>query len=122
MRPIRTTLLAMIPAILLAACATPPDTALYEQSPDIAPYMQDSFADYVSETRDWIAAHRVFLTDDHEMEIARNAPFEMRPDADGTCQPRRGVLFVHGLGSSPWYFNDIATEMAKDGWLARSML
>lgn len=122
MRPIRTILLALIPVILLTACATPPETTLYKQSPDIAPYLQDSFEDYVSETRDWIAAHRVFLTNDQEMEIARNIPFEMQPDTKDPNQPRRGVLFVHGLGSSPWYFHDIATEMAKDGWLVRSML
>lgn len=125
MRPLRTILLALIPASLLAACAFPPENALYDQSPGIPPYMQDNFEDYVSETRDWIASHRVFLTDDHEMEVARNIPFEVRPDTPDTTaadRPSRGVLFVHGLGSSPWYFHDIAVAMAKDGWLARSML
>lgn len=122
MRLIRTTLLALTFSSLLAACAFPPETALYEQSPDIPPYRQDSFDEYVSETRDWIATHRVFLTDDHETEIARNIPFEMRPQTPDDAATRRGILFVHGLGASPWYFHDIASEMAKDGWLARSML
>ncbi|MEQ8285804.1 alpha/beta fold hydrolase [Thalassospira sp.] len=118
----RTTLLALIPALFLAACAFPPENALYEKSPDIPPYMQDEFSTYVSETREWVATHRVFLTDDHEMEITRNSPFEIRPKTTSNDQPTRGVLFVHGLGSSPWYFHDIATEMARNGWLARSML
>lgn len=127
MRLIRTTLLAFTLSSLLAACAFPPETALYQQSPDIPPYQQDSFAEYVSETRDWIATHRVFLTDDHETEIARNIPFEIRPQASSNQAssndaPRRGILFVHGLGASPWYFHDIASAMAQDGWLARSML
>lgn len=122
MRPLRTTLLALIPTITLVACAFPPENALYQQSPDIPPYMQDQFDDYVSETRDWIATHRVFLTDDHEMEITRNSPFEVRPKTATDDEPSRGILLVHGLGSSPWYFHDIATEMAENGWLARSML
>ena len=122
MRPIRTILLALLPAAFLASCATPPDTDLYQQSPGIAPYMQDSFRGYVSETREWISTHRVFLTADHEMEIARNIPFEIRPETNTSNPPTRGVLFVHGLGSSPWYFHDIAREMAKNGWVARSML
>jgi esterase/lipase len=122
MRNLRNTLLALFPVLLIAACAVPPESALYEPSPGVAPYKQDRFADYVSETRDWVADHRVFLTDDHAIEIERNAPFEIRPQNVDQNTPTRGILFVHGLGSSPWYFHDIATEMAKDGWLARSML
>lgn len=122
MRPLRTILLALFATSLLAACAFPPENALYEPSPGIPPYLQDNFQDYVAETRDWVATHRVFLTDDHEMEIARNIPFEVRPETTDANHPRRGVLFVHGLGASPWYFHDIAHEMAHNGWLARSML
>ena len=115
-------LLMLAPALILTACAFPPESELYQQSPDIPPYKQDSFAQYVSETRDWVAAHRVFITDDRDTELARNIPFELgRTTTDGTA-PKRGILFIHGLGASPWYFHDIATELAKKGWLARSML
>jgi len=118
----RTILVILIPALATASCAFPPESELYQQSPDIPPYTQDSFDQYVAQTRDWVAEHRVFITDDRETELARNIPFELgqtTPDGDA---PKRGVLFVHGLGASPWYFHDIASEMSQNGWLARSML
>lgn len=119
---VRNIVVVLITASAVAACAFPPESELYQQSPDIAPYKQDSFAQYVAQTRDWVATHRVFITDDRDTELARNIPFELgRAATDGTA-PKRGILFVHGLGASPWYFHDIATEMAKNGWLARSML
>lgn len=104
--------------VLIASCAVPPDSPRFEPSADLPPFDQDSFADYVRENRTWIAKHRAFISDDHDLEIDMNAPFEMRPETT----PKRGILFVHGLGSSPWYFSDIATAMAKDGWLVRSIL
>lgn len=115
-------LVLAITVIATASCAFPPDSALYEQSPDIPPYQQDSFEQYIAQTRDWITTHRVFITEDRETELARNIPFELgRITPDGNA-PKRGVLFVHGLGASPWYFHDIAQKMAENGWLARSML
>ncbi|NIY76281.1 alpha/beta fold hydrolase [Thalassospira sp. HF15] len=118
----RNILVVLIPSIAIASCAFPPESELYQQSPDIPPYKQDSFDEYVAQTRDWVAKHRVFITDDRETELARNIPFELgRTTPDGKA-PTRGVLFVHGLGASPWYFHDIANEMAQNGWLARSML
>lgn len=118
----RTILVILIPTLAISSCAFPPESELYQQSPDIPPYEQDSFDEYVVQTRNWIAEHRVFITEDRETELARNIPFELgRTTPDGDA-PKRGVLFVHGLGASPWYFHDIAREMAKNGWLARSML
>ncbi|WP_417829337.1 alpha/beta hydrolase [Thalassospira sp.] len=118
----RTILVVLIPAITIASCAFPPESELYQQSPDIPPYQQDSFDEYVAQTRDWVAKHRVFITDEHETELARNIPFELGKVTPDGKTPQRGILFVHGLGASPWYFHDIAEEMAKDGWLVRSML
>lgn len=115
-------LAVVIPAAAIASCAFPPDNELYQQSPDIPPYKQDSFDEYVTQTRDWVAEHRVFITQDRDTELARNIPFEKGPTPPDDRTPKRGVLFVHGLGASPWYFHDIATRMAKNGWLARSML
>ncbi|MBR9900605.1 MAG: alpha/beta hydrolase [Rhodospirillales bacterium] len=118
----RTILVILIPTLAISSCAFPPESELYQQSPDIPPYKQDSFDEYVVQTRNWIAEHRVFITEDRETELARNIPFELgRTTPDGDA-PKRGVLFVHGLGASPWYFHDIAREMAQNGWLARSML
>lgn len=47
-----------------------------------------------------------------------NAPREWRPA--GTA--RGGVLLVHGLGDSPWSFHDLAPELARQGFLVRSVL
>ncbi|MGO2240743.1 MAG: hypothetical protein ACTH5D_03185 [Halomonas sp.] len=47
-----------------------------------------------------------------------NTPFDIRPDEPA----KRGILLAHGRGASPWYFIDIATAMANNGWLVRSTL
>ncbi|MGR4069786.1 lysophospholipase [Halomonas sp. LR3S48] len=104
--------------VFLASCALPPDTPHFQPSDSLPPYDQDSFDQYVRDTRAWIAENRAFLSDDHNLEIQLNTPFELRPDKPA----KRGILFVHGLGASPWYFSDIATAMADDGWLVRSIL
>ncbi|MFQ3786480.1 alpha/beta hydrolase [Halomonas sp. A29] len=104
--------------VFLTSCAMPPDSPHFQPSDSLPPYDQDSFDHYVRDTRAWIAENRVFLSDDHNLEIELNTPFELRPDKPA----KRGILFVHGLGASPWYFSDIATAMADDGWLVRSIL
>lgn len=58
----------------LSACARIPQD--YE---GVQPLGQRTFADYVLETRAWIAAHREFVTDDHAEEMAYNAPSETCP-------------------------------------------
>lgn len=118
----RKVLVVLAPSVAIASCAFPPESELYQPSPDIPPYKQDSFEEYVEQTRDWVAEHRVFITDDHETELARNIPFELGRTNQNNHTAERGILFVHGLGASPWYFHDIASEMAQNGWLARSML
>ncbi|MGY6564620.1 MAG: alpha/beta hydrolase [Halomonadaceae bacterium] len=104
--------------VFLTSCAMPPDSPHFQPSDNLPPYDQDSFDRYVRDTRGWIADNRAFLSDDLELEIQLNTPFELRPDRPA----KRGILFVHGLGASPWYFSDVATVMANDGWLVRSIL
>jgi predicted esterase len=104
--------------VLLASCAVPPDSPRFQPSGSLPRHDQPSFDEYVRDTRAWIADNRAFIGDDRHREIALNAPFERRP----ATQAKRGILFVHGLGSSPWYFTDMASAMAEDGWLVRSIL
>ncbi|TMU27102.1 alpha/beta fold hydrolase [Halomonas sp. ATBC28] len=104
--------------LLLNSCALPPDSPRFRPSESLPPYEQESFEQYVRETRAWIADNRAFIGEDRELEIELNTPFEIRPDEPA----KRGILLVHGLGASPWYFIDIATAMANDGWLVRSIL
>ncbi|WP_167408768.1 alpha/beta hydrolase [Vreelandella sulfidaeris] len=103
---------------LLTSCAVPPDSPSFQPSENLPRYDQESFDHYVHETRTWIADNRAFISENRDLEVELNTPFEIRPD-----QPtKRGILLVHGLGASPWYFIDIATAMANDGWLVRSIL
>lgn len=108
----------LLSLLLLASCAVPPDSPRFQPSESLPPYEQESFEKYVRETRAWIADNRAFIGANRDLEIELNTPFEIRP-----AEPaQRGILLVHGLGASPWYFIDIATAMANDGWLVRSIL
>lgn len=82
------------------------------------PLGQASFADYRQQTIAWMQQNRTFQTDDHAAEIEWNAPREWRPDA----APTRGILLVHGLGDSPWSFNDVGQQLARQGFLVRTVL
>lgn len=76
------------------------------------------FAEYQQQTIAWMQAHRAFQTPDHAAEIAWNAPREWRP----TGIPKKAILLVHGLGDSPWSFNDIGPQLASQGYLVRTVL
>lgn len=91
----------------MTACAAPQ-----------APLGQQTFADYRQQTVEWLQQHRAFQTADHAAEIAWNAPHEWRPV--GT--PKSGILLVHGLGDSPWSFNDVGQRLAAEGFLVRTVL
>ncbi|MDR5876281.1 alpha/beta hydrolase [Vreelandella gomseomensis] len=108
----------LVALVLLSSCAMPPDSPRFQPSGSLPRHDQPSFDEYVRDTHAWIADNRAFIGDDRHREIALNAPFERRPDTP----EKRGILFVHGLGSSPWYFTDMANAMAEDGWLVRSIL
>lgn len=88
---------------------------------DVMPLGQSSFAAYQADAKAWVEAHRKYVsqTDDaRAFELAANLPKEYRPEKpDG-----RGILLVHGLGDSPWSFADIATSLAKEGILVRTVL
>lgn len=82
------------------------------------PLGQDSFARYQQQTRDWVASHRAFQTLDKTTELQWNTPQEWRPEG----KPSRGILLIHGLGDAPGSFTDIAPELAKQGFLVRTVL
>ncbi len=84
-----------------------------------------SFSDYVEQTEQQLAEHRVFLTDNHQQEIKANLPFEVKPKAassDEQGQPSKGILLIHGLGDSPWSFVDVSQSLADRGFLVRTVL
>lgn len=89
---------------------------------DAGPGLQtvhDSFAAYEADTLRRVAARRGAQAPDALQEARLNAPREWRPVGRPT---RGGVLLVHGLGDSPWSFHDLGPELARQGFLARSVL
>jgi esterase/lipase len=82
------------------------------------PLGQSSFAEYRQQTVTWLQEHRTFQTSDHAAEMEWNAPHEWRPKEPVT----RGILLVHGLGDSPWSFNDVGEALAAQGFLVRTVL
>ncbi|CZF81490.1 Thermostable monoacylglycerol lipase [Grimontia celer] len=107
-------------AFLTTGCLLAPDEPLYRTSEKLPEYEQTSFEEYVKDTKLWLEQNRVFLTDDKQTEIDANTPFELAPKDQVT--PTKGVLFVHGLGDSPFYFRDIANALSEQGFLVRTVL
>ncbi|USH05262.1 alpha/beta fold hydrolase [Grimontia kaedaensis] len=107
-------------AFLTTGCLQAPDEPLYQTSEKLPEYEQTSFDEYIKDTKLWLEQNRVFLTDDKQTEIDANLPFELAPKDQVT--PTKGVLFVHGLGDSPFYFRDIAKVLSEQGFLVRTVL
>ena len=81
-----------------------------------------SFDQYQNETRDHLLNNRSFQNPEKEIELDWNAPNEWLPETSSVEKPEKGILLVHGLGDSPWSFHDIASELASQGFLVRSIL
>ncbi|AKK00919.1 lipoprotein [Pseudomonas sp. Cab53] len=110
-------LLAMTAAVaaLMAGCTT----ANFSEPP----VASVSFEDYRRDTIQRIQANRRFQLADAAAELAWNAPQEWRPaSSDAGARPRKGILLVHGLGDSPWSFQDLAQPLARQGFLVRTIL
>lgn len=99
-------------------CSHEPTVPAYQASGELPAYQQDNFERYQSDTQEWLASHRIFVSQDHQKEIELNSPTEYQPQ-----QPNgQAVLLVHGLGDSPYSFHDIATYLAQQGYLVRTVL
>jgi esterase/lipase len=100
------------------------------------PLGQSSFKEYQEQTMQWMREQRNFQMLDTETELLWNAPREWRPAAvnaadnekngtelkTGAKVKSKGIILVHGLGSSPWDFIDIGQALAENGFLARTVL
>lgn len=65
-----------------------------------------------------LRTERHFQTPDTDNEVSWNAPFEIRPET----ATKKALLLVHGLGDSPWSFVDIASDLAAQGYVVRTLL
>ena len=75
------------------------------------------FDDYLKEVESYLLKHRAFISDNKTQEITMNMPFEC-----GTQYREIGVLLVHGLGDSPYFFRDVANAMCNEGIHVRTIL
>lgn len=91
-----------------------------EEGGSLLPHGQASFAAYAADARAYVGQNRRWVTDGalRAAELEANLPHEYVPERpDG-----RAVLFVHGLGDSPFTFDEIARDLAKEGILVRTVL
>ncbi|MBN3575673.1 alpha/beta hydrolase [Vibrio neptunius] len=102
----------------LVGCSTPSKDPAYEKADTLPSYQQTSFESYVVDTKAWLMDNRLFMTADHQEELAQVLPHEYHPASPNG----QGVLLVHGLGDSPYSFTDIATHLAQQGYLVRTIL
>ncbi|WP_425259158.1 alpha/beta hydrolase [Rubrivivax sp. RP6-9] len=102
--------LALLALLLSSGCAT--------DSSERRAVSFDSFAAYASDALRRVMAPRSGDGADVLRLAGLNVPREWRPAA----QARGGVLLVHGLGDSPWAFHDLAPELARQGFLVRTVL
>ena len=96
------------------------ESPLFTPSGTLPAYDQDSFDAYVRDNTKWILENRVFLTENPELEVEMNRPFEKRPE--NPEPPEKGILLVHGLADSPGYFQDVASDLSRRGYLVRAVL
>lgn len=102
--------LGLLALMLSAACAS--------DRMEARPPSYDSFAAYESDVRRQVMARRGGDAPEFLSMADLNTPREWRP----VGAARGGVLLVHGLGDSPWSFHDLAPELARQGFLVRSVL
>ncbi|UYM17483.1 alpha/beta hydrolase [Endozoicomonas euniceicola] len=118
-RPVITSLLLAL-FFSLTGCSQAPDSPAFTVSDSQPAYDQSTFAQYINDTRTWLAANRAFITHNKTLELNSNSPFERLPASNTTA--KKGILLVHGLGDSPYSFVDIAPVLAQQGFLVRTIL
>ncbi len=104
--------------ITLLGCSADIQAPEYESADSLPHYTQSSFAEYLASTREWLEQNRLFITADKQSELSLVIPKEYSPDEPNG----QGVLLVHGLGDSPYSFADVATHLAEQGYLVRTIL
>lgn len=90
-------------------------------------YEQLGFAEYVSRTREMIAATRLDLRDGGADAIVEaNSPFELAPPpscpAGNAHRHARGALLIHGLSDSPYQTRDVARFLSSRCFFVRAIL
>jgi len=111
-------LAAAATALIVVGCTAQTQDPAFEKAQQLPSYTQQSFEQYLQETKQWLSENRLFISDDKESELALVMPKEYRPEKPNG----QGVLLVHGLGDSPYSFTDVATHLSQQGYLVRTIL
>lgn len=104
--------------IVTLGCADSGRNPAYEMSDSLPSYSQEEFENYISETQGWLSENRVFITQDPNAELDLVSPREYVPQKPND----QGILLIHGLGDTPYSFRDIASHLAAQGYLVRTIL
>ncbi|TEW55254.1 alpha/beta hydrolase [Psychromonas sp. RZ22] len=90
----------------------------YQHAESLPRFNQPTFSEYQQQTKAWLVKYRYFMTENHEQELSLVLPKEYQPvKANG-----KAVLLVHGLGDTPYTFTDVASHLAEQGYLVRTIL
>ena len=108
--------IALAGMALLTACHSS-HSAQFTASNATFPIQTAPFSKYLRQVKQYLEANREFIGDEKAAEIAMNMPFEC-----GEENSDIGLLLVHGLGDSPFFFQDIASAMCEQGVRVRTLL
>lgn len=101
---------------LLSGCHSS-HSSQFSASAQAFPVGVQPFDNYLNEVERYLLEHRAFITDNKAQEMSMNMPFEC-----GIQYRNIGVLLVHGLGDSPYFFSDVANAMCNEGIHVRTIL
>lgn len=99
----------------LSSCQQTPEPR-FTPSDSLLPVTIAPFSDYQRAVAKWLTEHRITTGFDKSWEVSLNTPFECG------VGNRKGVLFIHGLGDSPYFFHDIASRLCTKGIWVRTLL
>ena len=107
---------ASLALFLLSGCHSS-HSSQFSASAQAFPVGVQPFDNYLNEVESYLQEHRTFISNNKTQEIFMNMPFEC-----GTQFRDIGVLLVHGLGDSPYFFRDVANAMCNEGIHVRTIL
>lgn len=120
----------LLAGFLPAGCATIPAPRLQESGLNSRFVISRDmpFDEYVRQSRRMIEKARIDINEhNRDAILAANMPFELKPDekkfprnANGRFQ--KGILLIHGLTDSPYFFKPLARYLQERGFLVRAIL
>ncbi len=113
-------LATLLSTFLLSGCKASKVHPLHTPSAAKPIEQYSSFDEHLDKTDTLISESRYFLTDNPQLEIKANLPFEIKPQRN--LPVSKSILLIHGLGDSPWSFVDVGQSLAEKGFLVRTVL